>query len=74
MSEPNSINPAVYHHQNHYICGGAFQLEDTYMKAADTCSVITNIFTEKVNAVEVSEKIHTAFYRATVFRADILTG
>lgn len=35
------------------------------VKAADTCSVVTNIFTEKVKAVEVSQEIHAAFNRAT---------
>lgn len=44
------------------------------VKAADTCSVVTSILTEKVKAVEVSQEIYTAFYRAPAWREDILTG
>lgn len=32
VSELKNINVAVCHYQNHYICSGAFQVEDTNMQ------------------------------------------
>lgn len=69
MSEPDSVNLAVGHHQTHQICGGAFQVEVSVVRAADPCSV----FTEKVNAVEVTPEMRTAFCRATAAGEGVCT-